>query len=140
FRASITGGPPSAYALCARRLKDSEVDQYDLHRVRIAAVGAEMVTRESLQKFVDKVSPAGFRATALMPAYGMAENCLSVTVTPLNQGPTFDTIDQDLLQTEQIASPVHNPHLSSHSSREVTSVGIPLMQTEVAIINEEGKC
>src|SRR5262249_46076391 len=36
FCATITAGPPSAYALCARHLKGPEIAQYDLSHVRLA--------------------------------------------------------------------------------------------------------
>src|SRR5207244_12440890 len=90
FRATITCGPTSAYALCARFLKDSEVEQYDLRHLRAALVGAEMLSQESLRQFIARLQPAGFRAASLLPAYGLAENGVAVTLTPVEEGPAFD--------------------------------------------------
>src|SRR5205085_3915672 len=119
FRATITAGPPSAYAQCARHLKDFEIEQYDLRNLRAAVVGAEMISRESLQRFATRLQPAGFRPTSFLPAYGLAENGVAVTMTLLNHGPEFDMIDLEIMQTQGIAHPMQhsNGHLSNGSTR-----------------------
>ncbi|MBV9229260.1 MAG: AMP-binding protein, partial [Chloroflexi bacterium] len=138
LRISITGGPPSAYALCARHLKDSEIPQYNLRHLRIALVGAEVISPGGLQQFADRLQPAGFRAKSLLPAYGLAENGLSVTMTALEQGLEFDTVDLEAMQTKGIAqAALHSS--SNGTTRAVVSVGTPLPQSEVAIVNEAGE-
>src|SRR5579884_3600787 len=141
FRITITAGPPSAYAQCARHLKDSEIEQYDLSHLRAAVVGAEVISRESLQQFATRLQPAGFRATSFVPAYGLAENGVAVTMTPLHHGPEFDLIDLEIMQTQGIAHPVQqsNGHTSNGSTRVVASAGIPIPQTEIAIVNSTGE-
>jgi len=141
FRATITAGPPSAYAQCARHLKDFEIEQYALSNLRVAIVGAEVISRESLQQFATRLQPAGFRATSFLPAYGLAENGVAVTMTPLNHGPEFDTIDLEIMQTQGIAHPVQhsNGHMSNGSTRAVASTGVPLPQSEVAIVSSIGE-
>ena len=141
FHATITAGPPSAYAQCARHLKDSEIEQYDLSHLRVAIVGAEVISHESLQPFATRLRPAGFRATSFVPAYGLAENGVAVAMTPLNHGPEFDTIDLEIVQTQGIAHPVQhsNGHIHNGSTRTVASAGIPLPQTEIAIVNSTGE-
>jgi len=133
FKATITGAPPSAYALCAKRIKESEVSQYDLSSIRVALVGAEAVTRESLDQFGKKFSTAGFRASAFMPTYGLAENCLAVTMPPLDHEPRFDQIDFGKM-ADGIAE----------SSREgetrfFANVGRALPNTEVTIVDSGGR-
>jgi fatty-acyl-CoA synthase len=145
LQATITGGPPSAYALCARRMNDSDVEQYDLRRLRIALVGAEMTSSESLRVFADKFERAGFRSTSLMPTYGMAENGLAITMTPLEQGPEFDTIDLQAMQEQGIAKPVVADMTSGDgstpgprsSAKPFACVGVPLIDTEIAIADAD---
>ncbi|MCZ7569857.1 MAG: AMP-binding protein [Ardenticatenaceae bacterium] len=139
FRATITGGPPSAYLLCARHTKDSDIEQMDLHDLRCALVGAEMILPESLDQFVARFGPAGFRATSLMPAYGMAENGLAVTIAPPGQGPVVDLLDLDRLQTAGRAEPVAQQGLPDRATRAVASVGVPLPHTTIAIVDKEGQ-
>ncbi len=131
-KATITGGPPSAYALCARRLKDAVVADYDLSAVRVALVGAETVTRESLAAFGEKFAAAGFRSTSFTPTYGLAEAALAVTMPPLDRGPKFDEVDFAKLADGE-AQPVH-----SGDSRLFASVGPPLPGIEVAVVAADG--
>lgn len=137
FRASITGGPPSAYALCARRLKPSEAAGFDLSRVRIALVGAEMISPETLQLAAEAFRPAGFRASSLLPSYGLAESSLAVTISPLESGPEFERLDLAALQNEGVALPTAGETRSP--TRAVVSLGRPLPQVEVAIVGEAGR-
>ncbi|OLE08803.1 MAG: hypothetical protein AUG82_01010 [Ktedonobacter sp. 13_1_20CM_4_53_11] len=144
FRATITCGPTSAYALCARFLKDSEVEHYDLRHLRAALVGAEMISQESLRQFIARLQPAGFRAASLLPAYGLAENGVAVTLTPVEEGPAFDAIDLETLQTKGFAQPVQsNGATSVHdalvTTRSIACTGTPLPETEVVIVNGEGE-
>jgi fatty-acyl-CoA synthase len=144
FRGTITGGPTSAYALCARFLKDSEVEQYDLRHLRAALVGAEMISQESLRQFTARLQPAGLRATSLLPAYGLAENGVAVTLMPVAEGPAFDAVDLVILQTQGVAQSVQSNGASSVQDAQVTTrsiacTGAPIPETEIAIVNPQGE-
>ncbi len=144
FHATITCGPTSAYALCARFLKDAEVERYDLRHLRVALVGAEMISDESLRQFTARLQPAGFRATSLLPAYGLAENGVAVTLMPVDEGPAFDTIDLELLQTRGLAQLMAGNGARGISaadvvSRSIACTGLPLPETEIAIVNTRGE-
>ncbi|MDR3675288.1 MAG: AMP-binding protein [Acidobacteriota bacterium] len=139
FRASITGGPPSAYALCARFTRDSEVERCELGRVRVALVGAEAISPESLQQFVDKFRPAGFRATSLLPTYGLAEAGSAVTMTSLDQGTDFDLINLESMGATRIARSAGGGNPPNCPTRPVASLGPPIPQMEVAIFSEAGE-
>ncbi len=136
FGATVTGAPPSGYSLTASRMKDSEVALYRLDNVRIALVGAETVTEDSLNQFVAKFAPIGFRKTSLMPTYGLAENGLAVSMPSLNQDPEFDRLDLEILENEERAELVRSPQ---RRSRAVACVGVPLHGIDVAIVDETGQ-
>lgn len=137
-KATITGGPPSAYALCAKRVKDAEVTQYDLSAIRIALVGAEMVTPEALNAFNRKFTPAGFRTTSLMPTYGLAETALAVTASPLDRGPHFDRIDPAALADGEARPSESSDGRRAEGARLVASVGAPLVGNEIAVMGNDG--
>ena len=59
-QATISFGPPFGYELCARRLRDGDGAKFDLHRWRVAGVGAEMIRPEALESFVRAVDGSGF--------------------------------------------------------------------------------
>ena len=134
YGATLTGGPPSAYLQVARRMKELEIVQYRLDHVRVALVGAETVTEASINPFLEKFTPIGFRHTSLMPSYGMAENGLAITLPPLDRLPVFDCIDSEMLHREKRAV----PPINDRPGRTVASVGVALHGIEIAIVDASG--
>ncbi|TVS12338.1 MAG: fatty acyl-AMP ligase [Wenzhouxiangella sp.] len=104
-RATISFSPPFGYALCARRLRASDVGQYDLSAWRVAGVGAEMIRAPWLQGFADALQPSRFSPQAFLPCYGMAECSLAVSFSPLGQGIDTDLVDADRLAIDRLAVP-----------------------------------
>jgi acyl-CoA synthetase (AMP-forming)/AMP-acid ligase II len=136
YKSTITGAPPSAYALCAKRVKDSDVAQYDLSSIRVAMVGAEQVTRDSLTAFAEKFAPAGFAYRAFLPTYGLAENSLAVTMPSPDSEPTFDSIDAASLADGKAVPAVQSS--LPETVRQFAGVGSPLPQTQIQVVNDEG--
>src|SRR3546814_14864006 len=48
-RGTISSSPPFGYALCAKRLRWSDCDRYDLSSWRVACVGAERIHAEPVE-------------------------------------------------------------------------------------------
>ncbi len=134
--ATITGGPPSAYQLCARRTREEEADALDLSRVRIALVGAETVTAKALDTFATRFAASGFCRSSLMPTYGLAENGLAVTMPPLGRGPRFDSVDLEALETDSCAV---GSTTVSRRSRSFAAVGSAIPGVEVAVVDHQRK-
>ncbi len=104
-RASIAFSPPFGYALVGRRLRASDVAQYDLSAWRIAGVGAETIRAETLEHFAEALEGSGFRPQAFLPCYGMAECSLAVSFAPLAAGVDTDPIDAEALAAQRVARP-----------------------------------
>ena len=81
-RANISGGPDFAYALCADRVRDADLEGLDLSSWRVAFVGAEPVRAVTLDRFAERFAGAGFRREAFFPCYGLAEATLFVASGP----------------------------------------------------------
>jgi fatty-acyl-CoA synthase len=105
-RASIAFSPPFGYALVGRRLRPSDVAQYDLSAWRIAGVGAETIRAETLEHFAEVLQGSGFRPQAFLPCYGMAECSLAVSFAPLEHGVDTDAIDAEALAAQRVARAV----------------------------------
>jgi acyl-CoA synthetase (AMP-forming)/AMP-acid ligase II/acyl carrier protein len=82
FRATSSGGPDFAYALCARKATEKNIAGLDLSCWRVAYTGAEPVRADTLRRFAERMAPTGFRATSLLPCYGLAESTLMTTCAP----------------------------------------------------------
>jgi fatty-acyl-CoA synthase len=139
-RATISFSPPFGYELTARRLRDGDVDKYDLRSWRVAGVGAEMIRPEFLRHFADRLRPSGFDERAFLPCYGMAECSLAVCFGPQGQALQTDQVDADLLSEQQVAVPV-DPQAGNGNGRYNTFVncGVPLSGYEVGIRNAAGR-
>jgi len=75
-----TGGPNFSYDLCLRRARDDgALSGLDLSRWRVAFSGGETVRHRTMAEFSRRFAPAGFRAEAFLPSYGLAEATLIVS-------------------------------------------------------------
>src|SRR6185369_3048198 len=79
FRGTTSGGPNFAYDLCARSVGPEVRAGLDLSSWSVAFNGAEPVRAETLRRFAEAFAPCGFRRSAFVPCYGLAEATLLVT-------------------------------------------------------------
>jgi fatty-acyl-CoA synthase len=96
-RGTISSSPPFGYALCAKRLRPSDTERYDLSCWRAACVGAERIPRKSLEDFAAALANTGFDPKSFVPCYGMAECALAVSFSPLGEGVKFDRVDKHVM-------------------------------------------
>ena len=96
---SISYSPTFGYDICARRLSTvtRAEDRFDLSRWRIAGNGADMIRPDVMQAFVDGFAPAGFRAGAFCPSYGLAEATLAVSLMPPGEGIRLELVEESEL-------------------------------------------
>ena len=139
-KGTISIGPPFGYDLVARRLRDDDVESYDLSSWRVAGVGAEMIRTESLENFAERLAPSGFDAKAFVACYGMAECSLAVCFGPLGTGMQTDQVDSDLLAEQQKAEPVSSvPESGNDRSNTFVKCGSALPGYEFEIRGSEGQ-
>lgn len=103
-RGTISSSPPFGYALCAKRLRWSDCERFDLSAWRVACVGAERIHPEPLEKFAQLLKPNGFNPQAWVPCYGMAECTLAITFAPLGAGLELDVVEKEAMSSAGIAS------------------------------------
>ena len=77
-RGTITYAPNFAYAITVKRVREEEIAGLDLSCVRVAGCGAEPIQPDTLRGFVKRYAAHGFRESAFVPSYGMAENTLAI--------------------------------------------------------------
>jgi fatty-acyl-CoA synthase len=106
YRGTISFGPNFAYALCVKRIKDSELSGLDLSAWRVAGCGAEPIRAENLRAFADKFAPVGFSEKAFVCCYGMAESTLAISFSKAGTGVRTDIVDGDELWAKGRAVPL----------------------------------
>jgi len=95
---TISYSPTFGYDLCARR--GDAAGELDLSRWRIAGVGGDMVRAGPLETFAERFAAVGFRRTAFVASYGMAEATLALTMAPLDQGLQAELVDVDRMERD----------------------------------------
>jgi acyl-CoA synthetase (AMP-forming)/AMP-acid ligase II len=79
YRATCIGAPNFAYEICVRRAHTEDLASIDLSTIETAYSGAEPVRTETLERFSAIFERCGFRSTAFLPCYGLAEATVFVT-------------------------------------------------------------
>ncbi|GMR14410.1 MAG: fatty acyl-AMP ligase [Gammaproteobacteria bacterium] len=134
-KGTISSAPTFGYALCAKRLRASDVETYDLSNWRAACVGAERISPEPLQEFAEILQPSGFDQNAFVACYGMAECVLATSFAPLGGGLKVDVVDRSLMAATGEAKPSDGDMLSTS---HYVDCGKLLPGFEFAIINDDG--
>ncbi len=104
-KGTVSFGPNFAYALCVKRIKDSDVEGLDLSSWRVAGCGAEPIRAENLRAFGEKFAKIGFDAKAFISCYGMAESTLAISFSTLGRGVVTDVVRGEALWGEGKAEP-----------------------------------
>ncbi|HEX3372520.1 MAG TPA: AMP-binding protein, partial [Candidatus Acidoferrales bacterium] len=138
YRGTIGAAPNFAYELAAAKISDEEIQGVDLSSWRAALNGAEPVLPATLDRFVARFAPYGFRSETHLPVYGLAEASLAVTIPQVGRGVLVDRLDRVVFAQEGRAVPV------AASAEDVNvisfvSVGPPVPRHEVRIVNERGE-
>ena len=131
---SLSYSPTFGYDICSRRIgKQSHVaDRFDLSRWRVAGNGADMIRPDVMQNFVDAFADAGFKASAFLPSYGLAEATLAVSIMPPGEG-----IRVELVEETQLSGVSHGKDRPQRF-RAIVNCGKPARDMKVEIREEDG--
>lgn len=97
-----TGAPNFAYDLCVEKTTPDQRAGLDLRSWAVAINGAEPVRRETIERFTEAFAPCGFRRSAFMPGYGLAETTLRATTAPKDASPCFCSVEAAALEQNRI--------------------------------------
>ena len=87
WRATVTMAPDFAYRLCVQRSTRAQREALDVSSLSTAVItGGEPVRVATMRAFTEAFAPAGFRAEAFTPVYGLVEATVLVS-----GGSTSDT-------------------------------------------------
>ena len=138
-RGTMSSSPPFGYALCAKRLRWSDCERYDLSSWRIACVGAERIPAEPLEEFARLLKPNGFDPKAFVACYGMAECTLAISFAPLRAGVEIDVVDQQTMAASGLARPLPHERRGTRGSLTFVDCGEAMPSYGVAIRDAEGR-
>ncbi|WP_213980608.1 fatty acyl-AMP ligase [Sphingomonas sp. dw_22] len=131
---TLSYSPTFGYDICARRMSSQTKasDRFDLSRWRVAGNGADMIRPDVMQSFVDAFADAGFKASAFLPSYGLAEATLAVSIMPPGEG-----IIVELVEETQLSGGVSRADRPQRF-RAIVNCGVPARDMKIEIREEDG--
>lgn len=135
-RGTASFGPNFAYALAARRARASDLEKWDLSCLKVLGCGAEPIQAETMRTFTENFhAPCGMPTTAIMPAYGMAEATLAISLKTAPEHFQTVVVDAERFQEDGV---VEAPEHGERAVIEHVGCGIPFEGHEVAVMDEAG--
>jgi acyl-CoA synthetase (AMP-forming)/AMP-acid ligase II len=132
YRATISGGPNSAYDLCTRVVTDSAKNDLDLSSWRIAFNGAEPVRAGTVRAFAEAFQPCGFDPSATYPCYGLAEATLFVAGGAAGHPPTVEAYHARALESGRAEAPYRGSE-----ARTLVASGRAWLGQQVLVVDPE---
>jgi fatty-acyl-CoA synthase len=131
---TLSYSPTFGYDICARRISSQSnvAERFDLSRWRIAGNGADMIRPDVMQKFVDAFGDAGFKASAFLPSYGLAEATLAVSIMPPGEGIVVELVEESELSGVPAADD-QPPRL-----RAIVNCGRAVRDMKIEVRSEDG--
>lgn len=132
---TLSYSPTFGYDICSRRMSSQTKasDRFDLSRWRVAGNGADMIRPDVMQSFVDAFADAGFKASAFLPSYGLAEATLAVSIMPPGEGIVVELVEETQLSGGDVAREDRPQRF-----RAIVNCGKPVKDMEVQIREEDG--
>jgi len=101
----------------------------------VAGCGPEPIQAATLEAFAAKFAPVGFRAESLLPAYGLAEHTLAVSLSPRDRGLRVDTVRASGLGVSRHAEPCRP---DAPDASRLVACGGPFPGHALRVVDERG--
>lgn len=131
---TLSYSPTFGYDICARRVSSQThpSERFDLSRWRVAGNGADMIRPDVMQAFLDAYAEAGFKASAFLPSYGLAEATLAVSIMPPGEGISVELVEESELSGIQAAPDQPKKY------RAIVNCGKPVRDMRVEVRADDG--
>ncbi|WP_019636817.1 non-ribosomal peptide synthetase [Paenibacillus fonticola] len=133
-RATIIASPNFGYKFLLTYHKAKNTDDWDLSSVRLIFNGAEPISTEICEMFLDRMSKYGLRRTAMFTVYGLAEASVAVAFPPAEKLYTSLNVNRRHLGIGEKIVEVESTHPDSCSFVEV---GTAIPGCELRICDEQ---
>ncbi len=134
-RATLSAAPNFAFELCLKRVRNEDLKGLDLSSLRMVVNGAETVSPRTISRFTERFAKYGFRAEALAPVYGLAENAVGLAFPPPGRAPIVERVERKALSERGVATPAKSDDVAS---LEFVACGQPLTGHQIRIVDATG--
>ena len=135
-RATILCSPNFGYKHYLKVLGDRPVDGLDLAATRLIFNGAEPISVELCNEFLDRMAPAKLARNTMFPVYGLAEASLAVSFPEVGAPMRTITLNRHRLN---VGAPVELIAKTDKDAVELICEGKPIPYCQVRITDDEDK-
>ncbi len=132
-RVTITCSPNFGYRHFLKVLGDRKLDNVDLSAIRLIYNGAEPISVELCNEFMNSLAYTRLKRQAMYPVYGLAEASLAVTLPPLGSDYRWIRANRRKLA---VGSTIELNPADARDVMEIMCVGKPVPYTDVRIADE----
>jgi acyl-CoA synthetase (AMP-forming)/AMP-acid ligase II len=135
---TITWSPNFGFAITAEIVRNDQIEDIRLDRVRAFWNAAERIHIETMTTFYKRFAPFGLRRDSLKTNYGCAENVGGATFSDPHGAIVVEQVDEVMLQEKGIAHPMTD---SDDGRRviQVVGVGRPCPGIRIEILSRKGR-
>ncbi len=134
-RVTLTCSPNFGYRHFLRALGDKPLEDVDLASIRIIFNGAEPISVDLAEEFLDRMAPHGLRRTSMFPVYGLAEASLGAIFPELGSLYSYITVDRRSLGVGATARFVEP---DDPSAIKLMCEGRPIPYIDVKLVGDTG--
>jgi acyl-CoA synthetase (AMP-forming)/AMP-acid ligase II/acyl carrier protein len=134
-RATLTCSPNFGYRHFLRALGDKTLEGVDLSTIRMIFNGAEPISVELAEEFLQRMAPYGLRHNAMLPVYGLAEASLAVAFPAIGSDYHYITVDRRSLGVGAAARQVA---ADDPNALKLMCEGKPIPYTSVRLVDDAG--
>ena len=135
YRAEVAVGPNFAFDLCVDRYRAEDMADIDLSSWQLALNASEAVRGDTIRRFATSFAPHGFAASAMYPAYGMAEATVLISAGRRGAGPLISQVSRDGMQRNSVVPPADDA-----DAQEVVGCGRAFPGERVVIADPISLC
>jgi acyl-CoA synthetase (AMP-forming)/AMP-acid ligase II len=139
-RGTFTTAPQFAYSLCLTRSQGpaarERLQALDLSSLRTALNGSETVHWELSSRFTERFAEFGLGRDVLQPAYGLAENCVAVTLRDPGTPVQVRRLSRAALAEGVLLAAGDD---GGAGAQTTVGAGVPIPGTRVSIRDEQGR-
>src|SRR5271156_3819060 len=131
---TITCSPNFGYRHFLKVLGDRRLEDLDLSAIRLIYNGAEPISVELCNEFINALAYTGLKRQAMYPVYGLAEASLAVTLPELGSDYRWIRVNRHKLG---LGAAIELNPADGRDVIELMCVGPPVPNTELRIVENE---
>ncbi len=136
IRATLLCSPNFGYKHYLKVLGERPVEGLDLSSVRLIFNGAEPISVELCEQFLERLAPAGLSPNAMYPVYGLAEASLAVSFPPPGAPMRTLALDRHRLGVGEAVQLIEK---DARNAVRLVSEGKPIPYCQVRITDDDDR-